>query len=211
MIRVKVCGMTDPGNVKAVAVTKPDFMGFIFYPGSMRYVGKDPKAELFNTIPDVITRVGVFVDEDSDKILDLSFRFKLDMIQLHGMESPGACSKLKSAGLRVVKTFRMDNHFNFWNIEKFLSVCDYFLFDTRSDKPGGSGIKFNWEILEEYPFDKPCFLSGGISPADVGLIRNLTIRGLFAVDINSRFETMPGIKAPGLVKTFIEELKIDQR
>ena len=91
-----------------------------------------------------------------------------------------------------------------------MPACDYFLFDTKTEKPGGSGKKFNWEKLKEYTLDKPFFLSGGIGPEDAGVIKAIENRGLFAVDLNSRFETVPGIKDPALVKTFIEEIKNDQ-
>jgi len=132
------------------------------------------------------------------------------MIQLHGVESPFSCLQLKSSGMIVVKAFSIGEKFNFENLFKYMPGCDYFLFDTKSETPGGSGKKFNWNILEGYSLDKPFFLSGGIGPEDAGLIKTLSNRGLFAVDINSRFETVPGIKDPVVVKTFIEEIKNDK-
>jgi phosphoribosylanthranilate isomerase len=207
MIKVKVCGMTHPVNVVEISGTKPDYMGFIFFPGSKRYVGENPENVLFHSVAAGIKRVGVFINEDNHKILDCSIKKSLDMIQLHGDESPYSCLQLRSSGLIVVKAFSIGEEFNFETLYKYIPACDYFLFDTKSDTRGGSGKKFNWNILEEYYLDKPFFLSGGIGPEDAGLIKTLSNRGLFAVDINSRFETESGIKDPVVVKKFIEEIK----
>lgn len=207
MIRVKVCGMNNPGNVKEIAELKPDIMGFLFFAESPRFVGHEPEMELFNNVPPDIKKSGVFYNEDNHKILELSIRTGLDMIQLHGNESPITCLQLKSSGLAVVKAFNIDSDFHFDALKQYMAVCDYFLFDTRTEIPGGSGKKFAWEKLKEYNLDKPFFLSGGISPDDAAEIKSIGNRGLFAVDINSRFETSPGIKDAVRVKTFINELK----
>ena len=210
MIKVKVCGMCDPLNVKEIGQTNPDFMGYIFYPGSSRYVGEEPEMAIFHNVPPGIKRIGVFLNEDNHKILNLSDRSGLDMIQLHGNESPVSCLQLKSSGLLIIKAFNIDNEFSFENLMQYMPWCDYFLFDTKSEKPGGSGRKFNWEKLEEYTLDKPFFLSGGIGPEDSGIIKTIENRGFFAVDVNSRFEDAPGIKNVDLVKTFIKSIKYDQ-
>lgn len=210
MIKVKVCGMCDPLNVKEIGQTNPDFMGYIFYPGSPRYVGEEPEMAIFHNVPPGIKRIGVFLNEDNHKILNLSNRSGLDMIQLHGNESPVSCLQLKSSGLLIIKAFNIDNEFSFENLNQYMPGCDYFLFDTKSEKPGGSGRKFNWEKLEEYTQDKPFFLSGGIGPEDSGIIKTIENRGFFAVDVNSRFEDAPGIKNVDLVKTFIKSIKYDQ-
>jgi phosphoribosylanthranilate isomerase len=210
MIRVKVCGMNNPDNVKEIAELKPDIMGFVFFPGSPRYVGNEPDMILFNSVPPGIKKTGVFCNEDNHKILDLSMHTGLDMIQLHGDESSIECLQLKSSGLSVVKAFNIDKDFDFESLNQYMPGCDYFLFDTKSEKPGGSGKKFPWEKLKEYYLDKPFFLSGGISHYDVSEIKSISNRGLFAVDINSNFETSPGIKDAVRVKTFINALKNDQ-
>jgi phosphoribosylanthranilate isomerase len=210
MIQVKVCGMNDPLNVKAIAEAKPDFMGFIFFSGSPRYVGAAPDMALFHNVPSGIKKIGVFFNEDNHKILDVILRTGLDMIQLHGDESPVSCFQLQSSGLSVIKSFNIDHNFSFEILKHYFPCCDYFLFDTKSEKHGGSGRKFNWEKLKEYSLDKPFFLSGGISPEDTGVIKSLCTRGFFAVDINSRFEISPGIKDADRVSTFINEIKNDQ-
>jgi phosphoribosylanthranilate isomerase len=210
MIRVKVCGMNNPDNVKEIAELNPDIMGFIFFRGSPRYVGNEPDMILFQSVPPGIKKAGVFYNEDNHKILELSIRTGLDMIQLHGDESPVACLQLKSSGLSVIKAFNIDGDFDFESLNQYMPGCDYFLFDTKSDKPGGSGKKFSWDRLKEYNLEKPFFLSGGISPDDAAEIKSICNKGLFAVDINSRFETSTGIKDAIRVKTFINALKNDQ-
>jgi phosphoribosylanthranilate isomerase len=206
MIKIKVCGISDPLNVIEIAEVKPDYMGFIFHPGSPRYVGREPDRSLFK-VPAGIPKIGVFVNEETSKILDLTLSNGLDMIQLHGKESHSYCSKLRTSGLKIIKAFSIAEYFDFEMLNQYMPVCDYFLFDTKTEKFGGSGIKFNWNILTQYQLDKPFFLSGGIGPDDAGLIRNIENRGFFAVDVNSRFETTPGIKNVTLVKNFINEIK----
>lgn len=207
MVRIKVCGMRDPLNVVEISDIKPDFMGFIFYKGSPRFIGSDPDQSLFNNVPPGIIKTGVFVDEKRDEILRLSVRSGLGMIQLHGNESPDYCSYLRSSGLKIIKVISIAKSFDFEFVKSFSEVCDYFLFDTRTEKAGGSGVKFDWNKLKAYNLDIPFFLSGGIGPEDTGLIKTFENRGFFAVDVNSRFETTPGIKNVTLVKKFIEVLK----
>lgn len=202
--------MRDPLNVKAIAETGPDFMGFIFYPGSPRYVGAKPDRSLFSGIPSGITGVGVFVNENYDKIIEIAKYSGLQTIQLHGSESPEFCAQLRTTGLKIIKAFNVDNELDNGVFRIYLEVCDYFLFDTKTGKPGGSGRKFDWNKLSGYTHDKPYFLSGGIAPGDSGIINALRNRGLFGVDINSRFESSPGVKDRKLVKTFIDVIKNDQ-
>jgi len=199
--------MKVSSNISMVAEANPDFFGFIFYKGSPRDVGEDPETGLFRAVPQGIKKTGVFINENNNRILDLSSMNGLEMIQLHGDETPESCRLLRSSGLIVIKAINVDIDFDFKSIVKYMPVCDFFLFDTKSIKHGGSGKKFNWGKLEEYSMDKPFFLSGGIGPEDADLIKNLQNKGLFAVDINSRFETSPGIKDAILVKKFIREIK----
>jgi len=202
--------MRDASNMKEIAEANPDFMGFIFYRGSKRYVGEETGNALFTKVPMGIIRTGVFLNEDNNTILNISARTGLEMIQLHGNEPPAACKELKSSGLTVVKTFNIGDDFNFEKLEKYASVCDYFLFDTKSPLHGGTGKKFDWKRLEEYSMDKPFFLSGGIGPEDADAVKSFVNRGLYAVDINSRFEITPGIKDADKVRKFINDIKISQ-
>ena len=207
MLKIKVCGLTDPGNVKEIAATNPDFMGFIFYPGSLRYIGDKPADSLFRSVPSHIMKIGVFVNEGITVITNSVKLFGLDLIQLHGNEPAEYCEYLKNEGLTIIKAFGIKNESDFKIPELYMNVCDYFLFDTMTAGYGGSGNKFDWTGINKYLLDKPFFLGGGIGTEDAPLIKQLNHPQLFAVDINSRFETMPGIKEPKKVKDFINEIK----
>jgi len=200
--------MNDTVNVKDIAETRPDFIGFIFYPGSPRYIGAEPDRSLFFNVPSGIVRVGVFVNEDPGRIIRLASNNGLGTIQMHGNESPEDCSQIRSSGLGVIKAFSIEENYDFGRIKEYIPVCDYFLFDTKTQKHGGSGKKFKWDCLAAYNIDKPFFLSGGIGPADSEEIRAIDNKGFFAVDLNSRFEVAPGKKDAALIKTFIDEIKI---
>jgi len=207
MIRIKICGMNDPVNVTEISALNPDYLGFIFHKGSSRFVGAEPDMKLFHNVLPGIKKVGVFLNERSQRILEISMGTGIDVIQLHGNEIPDYCDRIKSCGLTVIKVFNINNEFSFDSLIPYLSKCDYFLFDTKSRKHGGSGRKFDWKKLEGYYFDKPFFLSGGIGPEDPELLNLIINKGLFAIDINSRFEISPGVKDIRLVKTFINSIK----
>lgn len=207
LIYVKVCGLTNPLNVKAISESGADFIGFVFYPGSKRYVGKTPDKTLFSNVSEGIKRTGVFVDEQLSKVLELAEYAGLDVIQLHGNEFVNYCKSMKAYGLLIIKTFGVRKGFDPRITDHYSEVCDYFLFDTKYEQHGGSGNKFDWGILGNYRFKKPFFLSGGIGPEDTNIKAVVFNSQLFAVDINSGFEISPGIKDFVSVKKFINEIK----
>jgi phosphoribosylanthranilate isomerase len=207
MIKVKVCGIRDISNSREVADTGPDFMGFIFYPGSKRFVGDNPEFLLDKFHPN-IRKVAVFVNENKDKVIEISKRYAFDLVQLHGNESVDYCHSLKLSGIKTIKAFGVSVRFDFQLLEPYLQSCDYFLFDTQTKSHGGSGIKFNWDELAGYKLEKPFFLSGGIGPEDSDAIRGFKHPALYAIDINSRFEVEPGVKDVNQVKAFIKNIKI---
>lgn len=206
MIKIKICGMTDPDNVKEIAGLDPDFMGFIFYPRSKRYVGNNPDGFLFNTAPGIL-KTGIFVNEEPSQLIYIKELYGLDLIQLHGKESPEYCKNLWNKGLQLIKAFGLSSSFDFSDLEKYVEVCEYFLFDTLSENHGGSGLKFNWQKIYEYKINKPFFLSGGICGEDVQSIKHIDHENFYAVDINSRFETSPGIKDFRKVENFITAIR----
>jgi phosphoribosylanthranilate isomerase len=209
MIKIKVCGMRDPENVREVSQLRPDFLGFIFYPASKRFVGENADVAMFQNVPRKIKKVGVFVNEDNEKIMEWAYRYDLDFVQLHGSETPKDCRTIRSAGYQVIKAFGIDPAFNFTTLVPYLQFCDYFLFDTKSSQFGGSGQKFNWEKIREYKYNVPFFLSGGIGPEDHTLILEIHHPAMVAIDINSQFEIEPGLKNVSLVRNFIKKLKDD--
>ncbi len=202
---IKICGMKYPPNIKDVVALNPDFLGFIFYRKSPRYVEPFP-FEALNLIPPTIKKTGVFVNEKLDDILTVVHRYKLDAVQLHGHEMERTCRKLRETGLTIIKAFPIETAHNFIPARHYEGLCDYFLFDTKSDSHGGSGNKFNWNILHEYNGKTPFLLSGGIDSGDVSAITRLNHPKLAGVDLNSRFETKPGLKDVSKLKEFLNAL-----
>ena len=199
--------MRDPENISGIVAALPDFMGFIFYPKSKRFVGFEPSTEILAVIPDSVQKVGVFVDETPEKVMEIVAGWKLDVVQLHGNESPEYCQQIKNSGMVVFKAFSVDEQFDFAAMKAYSGVCDYFLFDTKGQLPGGTGQKFNWELLENYRGDVPFFLSGGIGPDDLEVLRNFKHPRWHGIDINSGFEISPALKDVEKVSGFIEEIR----
>jgi phosphoribosylanthranilate isomerase len=206
-LKIKVCGMRDPENISGVVAALPDFMGFIFYPKSARFVGEDFSTEQLNAAPETIKKVGVFVNELPEKVIETCKRLDIQVAQLHGSESPEFCRQIKSSGLTVFKAFSVDYSFDFAQLSGYVDVCDYFLFDTKGHLPGGTGQKFNWELLKNYKDSVPFFLSGGIGPDDLEAIRNFEHPRWRGIDINSGFETAPALKDVEKVRNFIENIR----
>ncbi|MFW5706950.1 MAG: phosphoribosylanthranilate isomerase [Bacteroidota bacterium] len=199
-IPIKVCGITDPVNMAGVAALAPDFMGFIFYTASPRDVTEKINNLPLDALPASIRKVAVMVNKPLDEAIELTIRFGFDMVQLHGNESPGYCRKIRKYA-KVVKAFSVDRSLPV-QMNKYSGSCDYFLFDTKGIQPGGNGVPFDHAILKEYRGTTPYFLSGGIDPEFT--IAPGTYPGLFALDINSRFEISPGIKDTLLLEKFLQ-------
>ncbi|MDP3912373.1 MAG: phosphoribosylanthranilate isomerase [Bacteroidota bacterium] len=206
-MKIKVCGMRDPENISGVVAALPDYLGFIFYPKSKRFVGLEPSPEMLAEIPDSVKKVGVFVDESPEEVFEISKNWKLDVVQLHGQETPEYCLQIRNSGIIVFKAFPVDESFDFETLRNYSGVCDYFLFDTKGNLPGGTGQKFNWQLLESYKLDVPFFLSGGIGPDDLNTIRDFSHPQLFGIDINSGFEISPALKDVEKMKKFIAEIR----
>ena len=204
-MKIKVCGMTAADNLEEILQAKPDFVGFIFYDKSSRNIEISEALEMDTK---GIKKVGIFVNEEIEELAKTMAKYKLDYAQLHGDESPEYCSKLKNRSISIIKAFSVDAHFDFNHLKPFLPYVDYFLFDTKGDKRGGNGVKFNWDVLSDYHLDKPFFLSGGITEKDADEINKLKHPHLYAVDINSGFEISPGVKTPEIVKHFVQKLTV---
>lgn len=206
MIRIKVCGMRDPDSIEKLVALRPDYIGFIFFPGSRRYVGREVSS-IAGIIPNDIHKTGVFVNEEYSTVLEYRDIYNLDIVQLHGHESPEYCASLRSDGIPVIKAFQAHDDFTLKILESYTGACDYFLFDTANPAFGGSGMKFNWMLLERYDYEVPFFLSGGIGPEDADRILQINHPSFYAIDINSRFEISPGVKDIEKVRLFIKKIK----
>ncbi len=198
--------MRDPENIRDVGMLGPDFMGFIFYPGSKRYVGENP-GKMFENVPPGVIKVAVFVNEQVNEIIRLAGNGGFTHVQLHGNETPDVCRQLSLSGLLVIKAFRMKGKEDLDPVSNYENTCDYYLFDTRGAGWGGSGKQFDWSLLKDFESSLPFFLSGGIGPQDMAALKKLDHPQLDAVDVNSRFETAPGKKDCAVLGKFIKELR----
>ncbi len=206
-MKLKICGLRDRSNIESISKLMPDYLGFIFFKVSQRYAGDVLLPDHLSGICNTISKVGVFVDEDREKVAETVNAYDLDMVQLHGNEPAEYCLWLKKQNIAVIKAFFVDMKSDFKMIAKYIEVCDYFLFDNRGSTGGGSGKKFDWNLLKRYGYNKQYFLSGGIGPSDIDEIIQVNDENLHAIDINSKFEIVPGLKDIDLVTEFINKLK----
>ena len=204
---VKVCGMRDAAALANVAALGPDFLGFIFAPKSPRFVGDVLAPELVQALPPSIWKVGVFVNETTENILAVARRFGLAAVQLHGQESPAQCEELNEAGLLVMKAFSVGQAVDFTALLLYVPYCDFFLFDTKGAAPGGNGAVFDWNLLSAYNLPVPYFLAGGLGLEHAAELAALRLPGLAGVDLNSGFETAPGVKDAGRLSLMLTQLR----
>ena len=206
-MQFKVCGITSIEAANAIANAGANYIGFIFYPSSKRYALTSLSLnDIAAFKPANAKKVGVFLNVTTEKVIEIATKAGLDMIQLHGDEDASYCATIQAA-FPVIKVFRVSK--NVPDFALFENVAAYYLFDTDSALYGGTGQHFNWEIIKKTSFNKPFFLSGGIGINDVQGIQVLKAatagKDLVALDMNSKFETSPGIKNIELIKTFIDE------
>jgi phosphoribosylanthranilate isomerase len=202
-MKLKVCGMKFIENIQQVAELKPDYLGFIFYEKSPRnFEGIIPE------LPKGIKKVGVFVNEYLEIVVSLIEEYQLETVQLHGEEPVEYIQKLKEylPKVEIIKVFGIKDKFNFEVLESYEEVVDYFLFDTKGKERGGNGVTFNWQALRDYNSTKPFFLSGGIGLEEVSELQSFLKRKesqyCYAIDVNSKFETKPGVKSVKELKKF---------
>jgi len=211
-MRIKVCGMTKAEQVLQLDELGVEFAGFIFYPKSPRYVLSHMSKEQLRKLKGKhINKVGVFVNTPVEEVLQLVDACGLYLVQLHGDENPRYCEQIANY-VTVVKAFRLrEGEDILWRAKDYQDAADMFLFDTEGAGYGGTGKKFNWDILKGGNVRKPFFLSGGIQPEDVELLKAFeqesVAKDLFAIDINSKFELAPGLKDMNKIQAFVKALK----
>ncbi len=202
---IKCCGMNDPQSIRSLAALELDLMGFIFWNGTARSALQLDPAVL-DVLPVTMGRVGVFVNEDCKVILPVAGNYGLSHVQLHGQESPEVCTRIHCTGLKVIKAFPVACAEDLKAVSRYEGSCDYYLFDTKSILPGGSGMQYDWSLLEHYKGVTPFLLSGGIGPEDAKRIIRFRHPHLAGIDINSKFETAPGVKDVAMTRQFIKEI-----
>ena len=202
-MQLKVCGITNSETIRALIPLSINRLGFIFYHKSARYVYGKLIEEGLNEIPKHIKKTGVFVNAEIAEIEQIIDRYKLDSIQLHGDETPEFCNYFRP-GTEVIKTISIKDKSSFETARLYMDSCDLFLFDTQSEHYGGTGKTFDWRWLDAYNLDKPFYLSGGISLENFAEIKNISHKQLLGIDVNSKFETTPGIKDIEKIKKLVE-------
>ncbi len=210
-MKVKICGLTQKSQVEALAKMGVHYAGFIFYPKSPRYVLHSMTEPEIKSIEGHIQKVGVFVNEQLEHLIELIGSCGLDIVQLHGDESLDYC-KAASQYARVIKAFQVKNQTEMEEkIIQYRDCVDLFLFDTPSPKYGGTGEKFDWNTIANMEIGKPFLLSGGISDKDVDILVKFNsfpvAKDLHAIDLNSRFEIQPGVKNIDVLDTFLKQIK----
>lgn len=209
-MNIKVCGITTLKQLQQLDGLEVAFAGLNFYKNSPRFIGDKISKDELSDMDLEIKKVGVFVNEEFDEIMQAIEDYSLDVVQLHGDESPHMCEQVSNE-IETIKAFRIDDSSDKpvdYMIKDYDEVCDYYLFDTADpSKPGGSGKKFNWKRVAESKIEKPFFLSGGIGPADAKLVKQFKHPDYYGIDINSLFEKEPGVKDMALLLQFIHALK----
>ena len=206
---IKVCGMREPENIRCVEALDVDCLGFIFYDRSPRYV-PDRRAYIEAITGCKKIKVGVFVNESVEMMIDKGMLFKLNIIQLHGDETPDVCCELGERGYAVIKAFPIASATDFQHTALYRYCCDYFLFDTKSAAYGGSGSRFDWHLLDAYQGETPFLLSGGLTPDCVDEIKHLKHPQLAGIDLNSGFEISPALKDTDKLEKFIEDFRCSE-
>lgn len=206
-MKIKICGMKFSENIKDISCFCPDFMGFIFYENSKRLVTDSFQELNLQSIPPAVKKVGVFVNQSFNEIVQKAIDYKLDYVQLHGQETIDLLESLKQKNIKIIKAFGISNSFDFETLKKFEKICDYFLFDTLTSSYGGSGKIFNWKILENYHLKTPFFLSGGLGMENLESLIHFKHEKLIGFDFNSKLEIASGFKDPKQTKMIIENIR----
>ncbi|PWV50663.1 phosphoribosylanthranilate isomerase [Chitinophaga sp. S165] len=206
-MKIKVCGITRKEDLQQLVNYQVNYAGFIFYEKSPRFAGQKIDARTVREI-EGIQKVGVFVNAPLEQVQRIITDYGLDMVQLHGDETPEYCAAIRKS-VPVIKAFRVGENVD-WPalLSAYLPVTDYFLFDTEAGKAyGGTGKRFNWELLQTYPYAHPFYLSGGIGLEETPELLQMKLPALFAVDVNSKFEIQPGVKNMEKVRLFTDQIQ----
>lgn len=214
-LKIKVCGLKDQQNLTEIESCAPDYIGFIFYEKSKRFV----EEKQLITASKKLKRVGVFVNASIQNICDKVIQYNLDIVQLHGDESPLEVKNIRNEILKlslhkfieIWKAISVKKTSDIHKANAYEHIVDKFLFDTKGKLPGGNGERFNWQILDEYTCSPPFLLSGGISNKDVAAIKEIKHPKLHGIDINSQFEVKPGLKNINLIEEFTKSIKQNEK
>ena len=204
-VKINICGMTNIDNISRILFLEPDYLGFIFYPKSPRYVVGQLNPDMLSIIPPSVKRTGVFVNASEMYIRDAIQTYGLSAVQMHGSEKPRQCARIRDLGVEVIKAFHISDAHDFESVWDYTEVVDYYLFDTKSPAMGGTGKQFDWQLILRQPLRMPWILSGGIGPDNIAEAAQI---GATMIDLNSRFESAPGIKDYDLLNEAISKIDL---
>ncbi|MES2389733.1 MAG: phosphoribosylanthranilate isomerase [Bacteroidota bacterium] len=208
MLKAKICGLREKENIQEIAALKPDYIGLMFWPGSSRYVGENWQTDNLNLIKRLTVPAGVFVNQTVTEILETAKKFGLDIVQLHGSESPAMCLELQSSGLEIIKAIPATSRQGIQQQAGLYSkAVSMLLLDTPTQKHGGTGISFPHEILIDLQLPLPYFLSGGLNAESILNIPTDRLPGLIGFDASSKLEISPGLKSVEKCMAYIEAVK----
>lgn len=201
--KIKFCGITNKEDALFAAALNVDMLGFVFYKNSRRCVDTKTAKDIINELPPFVAKVGVFVDEDKARVVEMAEECSLDILQFHGRERPDYCAGFKDS-YKVIKAFRIKGADSLKQINDY--DVDYYMLDAYSQKKiGGTGKNFDWKIAQNFELLKPVILSGGLTPENVA--DAIRILSPYGVDVSSGIERSPGRKDPVLMKKFVERVR----
>jgi phosphoribosylanthranilate isomerase len=202
-MKIKICGITSKIDAISAASLGIDMMGFVFYKKSKRFIEPLAAKDIINELLPDMAKVGVFVDEEAERVRSIAEEAGLNALQFHGSESPEFCAAFRD-DFKVIKAFRIKDKQDLRKINDY--DVDYYLLDTfKADVIGGTGEVFDWKILKDFELLKPVILSGGLNAANVG--RAICEIVPYGVDVSSGVESTPGRKDAQLMKKFVEEVR----
>jgi len=208
-ICIKICGINTIIAMQAAIEAGASYVGLVFYPPSPRSVRISEAAILAKIVPNKIKKVGLFVDISDEPLKDIVDQVPLDILQLHGNETPERVVKIKKfTGLPVMKAIHIENNTDFSALDKYTGIADQILFDAKVPKnlknslPGGNALTFDWKLFANQPWKNNWMLSGGLNEKNIA--EAVITTGARAVDISSGVERRPGQKDPKLISEFIE-------
>ncbi len=205
-IDVKICGLTDAASVRAAVDGGAAMCGFVFFPASPRNLTPEAAAELTKGVPEGVIRVGLTVDADDTLLAEIASVAKVDMLQLHGAETPERTNEVRDRfGLPVIKVLAVQGPDDLAAAEAYEGVADRLMFDAKppedASRPGGNARAFDWELLKGQTFALPWLLAGGLTAENLG--QAVKISGAEAVDVSSGVEDAPGVKNADKIRAFL--------
>ncbi|WP_374466906.1 phosphoribosylanthranilate isomerase [Ferrovibrio sp.] len=206
-VLAKICGLTDDAAVEAAVQHGADMLGFVFFPASPRNLSAEQAEALLREVPSGIDRVGVFVDPETDFLDRILAKARLDLLQLHGDETPERCRAISIYfGLPIIKAIKVSSKADLKAAKAYEDAVDWLMFDAAPPKdatrPGGNAASFDWSIMQGAKFNRPWLLSGGLTPENLSLAVQQS--GASAVDVSSGVESAPGKKDPARIRAFLD-------